>query len=71
ISKISDWNYLAILAINNGMAPLVSKKIPLLEKNHLIPPEIKEQLHQAYLKTPALPCNDTFEFLKINNPVTL
>ncbi len=51
ISKISDWNYLAILAINNAMAPLVSKKIPLLENNHLIPPEIKEQLHQAYLKT--------------------
>ncbi len=51
ISKISDWNYLAILAINNGMAPLVSKKIPLLENNHLIPPEIKEQLHQAYLRT--------------------
>ncbi|TVR70733.1 MAG: hypothetical protein EA408_10610 [Marinilabiliales bacterium] len=51
MSKISDWNYLAILAINNGMAPLVSKKIPLLENNHLVPPEIKEQLHQAYLKT--------------------
>jgi hypothetical protein len=51
IPQIKKWDYTLKLAIENGMAPLVYKKIPLLGNGSMVPEGVKEKLSQTYLKT--------------------
>lgn len=51
VPQIKNWDYTLKLAIENGMAPLVYKKIPLLGNGGMIPVGVKEKLQQVYFKT--------------------
>lgn len=51
IPQIKNWDYTLKLAIENGMAPLVNNKIPLLDNGSMVPAGVKEKLSQTYLKT--------------------
>jgi hypothetical protein len=51
VPQIKKWDYTLKLAIENGMAPLVYKKIPLLSNGIMIPEKVKQSLQQVYYKT--------------------
>ncbi|MDX9847230.1 MAG: hypothetical protein RBT74_09635, partial [Tenuifilaceae bacterium] len=51
IPLIRNWDYTLKLAIENGMAPLVHNKIPLLGNGSMVPEQIRKSLQQVYYKT--------------------
>lgn len=51
IPVIQRWEYLAATSIDRGIAPLLHKKLPLLDNCGLIPEKVKTKLQQAYYKT--------------------
>jgi hypothetical protein len=51
IPQIKDWEGFTNNIIAHGSAPLLFKKLNLLNNNSLIPTEVKTKLQQAYYKT--------------------
>jgi hypothetical protein len=51
IPQIKDWEGFTNNIIAHGSAPLLFKKLSLLNNNSLIPAEVKTKLQQAYYKT--------------------
>ena len=48
---VKDWENFVTQLIAHGSAPLLFKKLSLLNNNSLIPTEVKTKLQQAYYKT--------------------
>ena len=63
LPMIKDWDYFTEISIGKGIAPLIYKKLSLLDNQGLIPDIVKEKIHEAYYKTliRSVVLHDTFK----------
>ena len=63
LPRIKDWDYFTEISIGKGIAPLIYKKLSLLDNQGLIPDIVKEKIHEAYYKTliRSVVLHDTFK----------